>query len=155
MKGKQDPIIYQEKLKQLKELYLLEEKGELDVCYVDESGFSLEPCIPYGWQAKGEYTKLLPQKSKRLNVFGIINKQNNLTSFISTHNFDSKLVVACIDDFSKTITNKTFLIIDNASIHTSNIFKNKIEEWKKKGLYIFYLPTYLNIAQITCLQHSI
>jgi len=32
--------------------------------------------------------------------------------------------------------------IDNASTHTSNAVKNKQEEWAKKGLTIFYLPTY-------------
>ena len=42
--------------------------------------------------------------------------------------------------------------MDNASMHTSNAVKNKQEEeWKKKGLTIFYLPTYspeLNIIEI-------
>jgi len=42
-------------------------------------------------------------------------------------------------------------VMDNASIHTSNAVKNKQEEWEKKALTIFYLPTYspeLNIIEI-------
>ena len=34
---------------------LMEEAGKLKIYYADESGFSLEPCIPYGWQPAGEY----------------------------------------------------------------------------------------------------
>ncbi|MBC6477595.1 MAG: transposase [Hormoscilla sp. GM7CHS1pb] len=33
-------------------------------------------------------------------------------------------------------------MMDNASIHMSNAVKNKQEEWEKKCLTIFYLPTY-------------
>jgi transposase len=46
---------------------------------------------------------------------------------------------------------ETVLVIDNASIHTSNAFLEKQAEWKAKGLTIFFLPTYspeLNIIEI-------
>ncbi|MBC6477315.1 MAG: transposase [Hormoscilla sp. GM7CHS1pb] len=52
---------------------------------------------------------------------------------------------------SSTLKKKTVLVMDNASTHTSNAVKNKQEEWEKKGLTIFYLPTYspqLNIIEI-------
>jgi len=51
-------------LKQLCELLYLEEQGYLKLYYGDESGFSLDPCIPYEWQPKGEYMKITPKKSK-------------------------------------------------------------------------------------------
>jgi transposase len=46
---------------------------------------------------------------------------------------------------------ETVLVIDNASIHTSNAFLEKQAEWNAKGLTIFFLPTYspeLNIIEI-------
>ena len=34
------------------------------------------------------------------------------------------------------------LVLDNASIHTAKIVKDKLEDWKAKGLYIGLLPAY-------------
>ena len=48
-------------------------------------------------------------------------------------------------------TEKTVIIIDQASIHTSDAFMEKLEEWEKKNLKIFWLPTHsphLNLIEI-------
>jgi hypothetical protein len=50
--------------------------------YVDESGFSLVPVVPYAWQEKGEYIEIKSKKSKRLNVVGFLNKNNELESYV-------------------------------------------------------------------------
>jgi len=45
----------------------------------------------------------------------------------------------------------TTIIIDNASIHTSDEFDSHIEGWEKKDLKVYRLPTYspeLNIIEI-------
>jgi transposase len=45
----------------------------------------------------------------------------------------------------------TFIVVDQASIHTSNAILDKLEEWKERGLTIFELPTYspqLNLIEI-------
>jgi transposase len=52
------------------------------------------------------------------------------------------LIIAFIDDFAKTITQRTVIILDNATIHHSDAFKDKIDEWEQMDLYIFFLPTY-------------
>ena len=53
---------------------LMEEAGKLKIYYGDESGFSLEPCIPYGWQPPGEYVRITPVGGHRLNVFGLLSR---------------------------------------------------------------------------------
>ena len=61
------------------------------------------------------------------------------------------VVIACFDAFCKTITQKTVVMIDKASIHTSEDFADRIPSWKKQGLLIKYLPTYspeLNLIEI-------
>ncbi|NEQ84196.1 MAG: IS630 family transposase, partial [Moorea sp. SIO2I5] len=40
------------KIPRLKELKEQAKKGEIELRYLDESGFSLKPDIPYGWQEK-------------------------------------------------------------------------------------------------------
>lgn len=64
---------------------------------------------------------------------------------------NSDVVIACIDKFCATLTQKTVLVVDNSSIHTSNALLDKQEEWKEKGLSLFFLPTYspeLNLIEI-------
>jgi hypothetical protein len=136
----------------------MEEAGKLKIYYADESGFSLEPCIPYGWQPPGEYVRITPVGGNRLNVFGLLSRDNDLHAFSTLGSVDTKMVmvgepcrtIACMDEFVKTITRKTLVVLDNASIHKSKKFNAKLGEWHEKGLLIFYLPPYsphLNIIE--------
>ena len=129
-------------MKQLCELLYLEERGYLQIYYGDESGFSLDPCIPYGWQPAGEYIKITPKKSKRLNVFGLLSKDNDLVAYSSTDTMNADLIMAFLDDFVGQITQKTVVVLDNATIHHSDEFQDKIAEWAQQDLHIFFLPTY-------------
>jgi Transposase and inactivated derivatives len=138
----QDPFMYEYLVSQLCMYMLLEEQGKLDICYGDESGFSLDPCIPYGWQPPGEYTGIVPANCSRLNVFGILSRDNHLNAYSVEGTINTDIVIACIDDFVKTIKKKTVLVLDNASIHHSVKFKSKLGEWIQKGLRIFHLPAY-------------
>ena len=147
----QDPAMYEYLVSQLCTYMLLEESGKLQIYYGDESGFSLDPCIPYGWQPPGVYTRIVPANSSRLNVFGILSKDNHLHAYSVEGTINTDIVIACIDDFVKTIKKKTVLVLDNASIHHSEKFNAKLEEWIIKGLRIFHLPAYsphLNLIEI-------
>ena len=46
--GKPDPIEYKEKKEKFSELRQLEDEGEIDLYYLDESGFCGIHCVPYG-----------------------------------------------------------------------------------------------------------
>ncbi len=70
--------------------------------------------------------------------------------YTSSQNINSTLVVAFIDDFAKNIDEPTVIVLDNASTHRSEEFKDRIERWEEMGLYIFHLPAYsphLNIIE--------
>ncbi len=43
---------------------------------------------------------------------------------------------------ARSIEKKTVVVIDNAPIHRSEEFAEKIQEWEKLGLEIYFLPTY-------------
>jgi len=129
---------------------MLEEAGKVKIYYGDESGFSLEPCIPYGWQPPSEYIRITPVGGHRINIFGMLSRDNDLHAYSVDKNIDSETVIACIDEFVKTLTMKTVLVLDNASIHHSKQFNAKLGEWIVKGLRIFHLPAYsphLNIIE--------
>ena len=60
-------------------------------------------------------------------------------------------MIKFIDDFAKTIKKPTVIVIDNAPIHTSKAFREKITQWKQQKLEIFWLPAYfpqLNLIEI-------
>ena len=61
------------------------------------------------------------------------------------------VVIACFDALCKTLTKQTVIVIDNASIHTSDECEDRIPYWKKQGLIIKYLSPYspaLNLIEI-------
>lgn len=116
----------------------------------DESGFCLDPTVPYGWQPCGQYTAIVPQKSPRRNIFGLFTRDNDFEAYETTGSMNSELLVAYIDDFVQYTRQKTVIILDNAPFHHANILKNKIDEWAEKDLFIWFLPKYsphLNIIE--------
>ena len=136
---------------EIKELIQQYEENQIDLCYFDESGFTLEPCVPYAWQPTGETIEIPSSKSKRLNVLGFVNRDCKFDSFVFEGNINTSVVVACIDEFSHQIKIPTIVIIDNASTHTSYEFNENLERWMKKGLTIYRIPPYspeLNIIEI-------
>lgn len=151
LKSKRDPDLFEKSQQQLALLIEQDKKKEIDLFYFDESGFTLEPCVPYAWQPPGETIEVPSSKSKRLNVLGFVNRECSFTSLVFEGSITSAVVVASIDHFITTLQRPTTLIIDNASIHTSNEFKENIEDWKKKGLTIVPIAPYspeLNIIEI-------
>lgn len=130
------------KMPRLSKLKEQDKKGEIDLRYLDESGFSLKPYIPYGWQEKGETITLRSCQSQQANVLGLMNRNNELYYEITKGKIDSKFVINFLDKFSENLSKTTVVVMDQASIHTSDGFIEKLEEWKSKKLEIFWLPTY-------------
>lgn len=149
--GSPVPNFYAKKVKELEKLKEYEARGEIEIRYVDESGFCLIPYIPYAWQDRKEKIEIPSRKSKRLNVLGFLTKDNQLEAYTFNCSINSDVVIACIDKFCGQIKKKTVLIMDNSSVHQNNFLWDKEDEWAKKGLEIFFLPTYsphLNIIEI-------
>lgn len=152
LKSKRDANEFLHCQQQLLDLLEKEKQGEIDVFYYDESGFSLDPCIPYAWQPIGKNIEIPCAKSKRLNVLGFMKKDCTFQSMMFEGSINSSVVIGCIDYFLETRNNQpTAIILDNASIHTSDEFKSCIDDWKEKGLVIISLSKYspeLNLIEI-------
>lgn len=136
------PANYEQKKADLEALQALEEAGEIDVYYGDGAGFGLVPCVPYAWQEIGTRIELPSFRGKTLNVFGLLNKKNDLDIYQKEGSFKSQNIIDCIDNFCQKVCKSTTIVLDNAKVHTSKLFKEKIPEWLLKGVEIFYLPTY-------------
>lgn len=149
--GHPDPQDYRDKQAQLVIVQQLESPGELDLYYLDEVGFCLLPCIPYGWQLIGTTLEIDSRRSRRLNVLGLMTRANQLKTYVSEQRITSDVVIACIDAFSPKPEKRKVIVVDQASIHTSDAVYDKLDEWKERQIEIFQLPSYspqLNLIEI-------
>jgi hypothetical protein len=137
-----DQVLFEKQKQEIDRLMTLDKEGYIDLYFGDESHFGLTPNVPYAWQHKDNPILLPSKKSQKLSVFGLMNQQCQLFSKTVVGGFNSVEVIACIDEFIQTIEKRTVLILDNAPIHRSKAFKQKINEWENDDLFIYFLPPY-------------
>lgn len=151
MKPKRDEEKFRHAQKRIEILEQRRLTGEIDIFYFDGSGFDLTPSVPYAWQPVGEYIEVPAARSRRINVLGFMNKNNDCIPFTFDSCINSEVIIACFNNFCGTINKKTFVFIDNAPVHRSKNFINSLPDWHKKGLYPKFLPKYspeLNLIEI-------
>jgi DDE superfamily endonuclease len=135
-----DPDIYQERKEALEILIEEDKEGVIDLRYYDESGFCLVPYIPYAWQEQGETISIESGHSKRINVCGLMNTRNELEAYTIEGSVDSEVVIRFFNEFCDTIQGPTVVVVDNASIHTSEAFSGSDSAMGDKRV-IDFLPT--------------
>ena len=133
-----DPDAFAQAKRALEALQHQEDHGQIALYYVDEAGFALDPTIPYAWQEPNRIIELPARQSGRINVLGCMHRQNDLHPLLFEGSIHTGVVIACCDPFCQTLTKQTVMVIDNASIHTSEAFEDCLPYWKKKGLIIKY-----------------
>jgi transposase len=151
LKSLRDPEAFAKCQRELEALQKQEDRGKIALYYFDESGFSLEPCIPYAWQETGTVIEVPARKGGRINVLGFMNRKHDLHAYMFEQTITTDVVIACINAFCKTIKKTTIVVMDNSSIHKSEELAEYIPKWKKKGLIIKYLLPYspeLNLIEI-------
>jgi transposase len=142
--------VYASKKIDLQELEALYKKGFIDLFYGDESHVSSEGYVPYGWQFADEEVAIYTEKSYKINIFGLISRNNQCHWAISEQNINSEFIIENLEDLSFKIKKQTFVVLDNASVHQSKAFQQRLKFWQTRGLHIFFLPPYspeLNIAE--------
>jgi len=126
--------------------------GECDVWYFDASGFCLTPSIPYAWQPIGSVIEVpTSAQNRRLNVLGFLTRSNALVPYVIEGRVETAVVIDCFEQFSKQLKKRSYVFLDNASMHKSHEFIRHIPQWVKRGLVIKYLPPYspeLNLIEI-------
>ncbi len=150
LKSLRDPKAFARCQRELAALQIQEDQGKA-LYYFDEAGFALDPSIPYAWQEPGTVIELPAMKYGRINVLGFMNRKNDLHAYMFEQSIHTGVVIACFDAFCHTITKKTVVVVDNASIHRSEAFEDRMPYWKKHGLIIKYLSPYspeLNLIEI-------
>ena len=100
MKGAPPEEVYRLKKEVLCELETLSENGLLDLYYGDESGVSLEPCVPYGWQFSDEVVSMPTGRGKGINCFGLFTRSNKSVIATSENSIKAEFVIEQLERLS-------------------------------------------------------
>ena len=125
--------------------------GYIELRFLDETGFSMLPNVPYGWLPKGKQHGILADNKRIMNILGLMSLDHKLTSYVSDKSVNSAFIIQCLEDFCSSVKKPTVIVMDQATWHTSKSMKEKLPIWEKKNMYVFYLPKYsphLNAIEI-------
>ena len=112
LKSLRDPDAFARCQRALAALQHQEDQGKIDLYYFDESGFALDPTIPYAWQEPQSVIELPAMRYGRINVLGFMNRHNDLHTYMFDQSIHTGVVIACFDAFCHTITKKTVVVVD-------------------------------------------
>ncbi len=142
---RRDETRFREGLTALSSFLATEERGEVEVYFLDESGFNTVAPVPYAWQPIGETLPLPSSKSQNLSVLGCINHELDGHFALVEGSVNSQVVIDFIDQFiAQRGDRKTpcLLLLDNAPMHRSRAFRGRLLEWQAQGVVVAYLPPY-------------
>ncbi|RYF42614.1 MAG: IS630 family transposase [Cytophagaceae bacterium] len=118
--------------------------GQCELFYFDESGFSPNPPIQYGWSRIGQVRSVEPQAHRqRVNVLGALRQDGKLVWCTQQRPTVRNDVIAFFDRLSEAPhSSPRIVVIDNAAIHKGEAMDSKRRQWAVQGLYLYYLPPY-------------
>ncbi len=135
---RRDEVLFKFFKEEIKLLKASEDRGEIDLFFYDEAGFSLHPVVPYAWQKVGFTQIIASSKGRNSSVMGIISRKGSFKYQLSPKAPKTQDVIDFIDQLE--IKKKTIIVMDQAPTHTAKIFKERIKIWREKGLLIQFLP---------------
>jgi hypothetical protein len=157
IRSRRDQAAFTQAHTELLGLHRKENTGKLALYYLDETGFSLQPVVPYGWQKRDSRVgSLSGSHHKRVNVLGMLQCNGDFDSYMFEGTITSDVVAGCIDAFIARLRRDVtqlpvVLVLDNASIHDSEDFKDHEKRWRKLRVRLKRLPRYspeLNMIEV-------
>lgn len=141
-KKKRDPERFEQAKADIAELIDQAQAGDIELAYVDESGFSPQPPNRSAWTRPGETHAVTAKRAQRLNVIGAMLSSGK---FLMAKLWKSvnglyffAFLMAMMDRFKKPLV----VILDNASIHTAKKLKPYWNLLEEKGMRFYFLPPY-------------
>jgi hypothetical protein len=117
--------------------------GELEVFYLDESGFSSRSCVPYAWQPKGDTLRLPAHVPGRTNVIGFLSRNHETYLHTVEGSVTHQEIMAAMAGFirSRNPEKLTIVVMDNASVHRKAVEESGWE-WLGWRVWAWFLPAY-------------
>lgn len=121
--------------------------GEIDLKYLDESGFCAWSKPSYTYYKKGEQKRIQQTKNRgrRLSIVGLFEPLSSFVYGLVIGGVDRKAYIQMMEkEAEEAVQMKRIRIIvqDNGPIHRCQEVKQLWSKWEGQGLYIFFLPKY-------------
>lgn len=143
LKYKRNEILFNKAKEELNEFKILAEKEKIKLVYLDESGFSGDLPINYSWTKKGQQKHIpkINNSNTKINVLGLLDYKKQEMAYSTTQDkVDSEMFISLFDITKPKSEVSVYIVLDNCSIHTSKITKNKRIEWEKENIFFFHIP---------------
>lgn len=144
VKGKRDAQVFEHGQRVMASLQAWARAGQCELWYFDESGFSPNPPVPYGWMSVRQ-TRWAQSGShgQRVNVLGALGHDNRLIWAVHEKRVVREDVMAFLDRIAQQPRSRPCIVVlDNAAIHQGEPMAEKIRQWEQQHLYLYYLPPY-------------
>jgi transposase len=146
-KGKQNPIVREIKQTDLDMLEWAAAAGEIDLKYLDESGFCAWSEPSYTYYQRGEEKRLeqTKRRGRRLSIIGLIQHKISLVYGLVIGGIERKAYIKMMEQEAQQtaqIGRLRVIVQDNGPIHRCHEVKQLWSKWENQGLYIFFLPKY-------------
>ena len=146
LKHKQDPAKAERAGRVLNNLKAKAAAGELTLYYLDECGFSPTLPVGYSWSLPGQ-RKLIryeaPQR-RRVNAMAAYRpygRSPRLEVFTAERTWDSYDLLGFLRALPRSNVPRV-VVLDNASIHTSQVVRQARRGLAASGIYLYFLPPY-------------
>ncbi|MFN6499043.1 MAG: IS630 family transposase [Nostoc sp. DedQUE01] len=146
-KGKQDPVIREKKQADLDMLELAAASKEIDLKYLDESGFCVWSEPGYTYYQRGEQKRLeqTKRRGRRLSIIGFFQPIISFIFGLVIGGVDRKSYIQMMEQEAadtQKIGRIRVIVQDNGPIHRCREVQQLWSKWEQMGLYIFFLPKY-------------
>lgn len=147
-------------------LKLSAQAGEIQLKYLDESGFCLWSPVSYSYSLKGQQKRMEQTKivhGRRISILGLWEPGKGFEYGLASGGFKSltylELMNWVAQKAAKTLAltgQITVVVQDNGSLHKSKIVQAQWDTWAEQGLFMFFLPPYCSqLNPIECEWHQL
>ena len=121
--------------------------GEIDLKYLDESGFCMWSIPGYTYYPQGEQKRLeqTKRRGRRLSILGLLQPLISFVYGLGIGSIGSKSYIQMMEQEATdaaTVGRIRVIVQDNGSIHRCSKVQQLWSKWEHMGLYIFFLPKY-------------
>jgi len=146
-KEKQDPVVRAKKQADLDMLELSAAAGEIDLKYLDESGFCVwsEPGYTYYFRGEQKRLEQTKRRGRRLSIIGFFQPLISFIYGLVIGGVDRKSYIQMMVHVAQEAQKAgriRVIVQDNGPIHRCKEVQKLWTKWENMGLYIFFLPPY-------------
>jgi putative transposase len=121
--------------------------GEIDLKYLDESGFCAwsEPGYTYYFRGEQKRLEQTKRRGRRLSIIGFLQPLISFIYGLVIGGVDRKSYIQMMEreaQDAEKIGRIRVIVQDNGPIHRCKEVQQLWKKWESQGLYIFFLPKY-------------